>query len=56
MKKRKVPVKRSGLFIGAYVPEELKVRLRRMATQRHTTLSKLMIKLLKDAVEQQEGD
>lgn len=56
MKKRKVPVKRSGLFIGAYVPEDLKVELRRMATEGHVTVSKLMIRILKEAVKQHKGN
>jgi hypothetical protein len=53
--KRKLPAKRKGIFIGAYVPEELKVQLRRIAKERHTSLSKVMITLLKDAVDQRKG-
>lgn len=52
---KKVTKKRNGVFIGAYVPEELKLKLRRRAKARHTTLSKLVIQLLKEAVEQQGG-
>lgn len=53
--KQKLPVKRKGTFIGAYVPEHLKIQLRRIAKERHTSLSKVMISLLKDAVDQQKG-
>lgn len=53
--KDKAPAKRKGVFIGAYVPEELKMQLRRLARERHTSLSKVLISLLKDAVDQQRG-
>ena len=52
---KKPSKKRNGVFIGAYVPEELKVKLRRKARDRHITLSQLVIELLKEAVEQQGG-
>lgn len=41
---------RKGVFIGAYVPEELKESLRRRAAAEHRTLSQEITRILVEAV------
>lgn len=41
---------RKGVFIGAYVPNELKESLRRRAASEHRTLSQEIIRILVEAV------
>lgn len=41
---------RKGVFIGAYVPEELKESLRRRAAADHRTLSQEITRILVEAV------
>ena len=41
---------RKGVFIGAYVPNELKESLRRRAAAEHRTLSQEISRILVDAV------
>jgi plasmid stability protein len=41
---------RKGVFIGAYVPEELKESLRRRAASEHRTLSQEITRILIEAV------
>ncbi len=41
---------RKGVFIGAYVPNELKESLRRRAAAEHRTLSQEIIRILVEAV------
>lgn len=41
---------RKGVFIGAYVPEELKDSLRRRAASDHRTLSQEITRILVEAV------
>ena len=43
-------VNRKGVFIGAYVPEELKESLRRRAALEHRTLSQEITRILVEAV------
>lgn len=47
--KRKM-VNRKGVFIGAYVPVELKESLRRRAAMEHRTLSQEITRILTEAV------
>ncbi|MDQ3321686.1 MAG: hypothetical protein M3525_04410 [Acidobacteriota bacterium] len=42
--------KRKGVFIGAYVPNELKESLRRRAAAEHRTLSQEITRILVEAV------
>ncbi len=42
--------KRKGVFIGAYVPNELKESLRRRAAAEHRTLSQEITRILIEAV------
>ena len=41
---------RKGVFIGAYVPNELKESLRRRAAAEHRTLSQEITRILEEAV------
>lgn len=41
---------RKGVFIGAYVPDELKESLRRRAAAEHRTLSQEITRILTEAV------
>ena len=41
---------RKGVFIGAYVPAELKESLRRRASAEHRTLSQEITRILEEAV------
>ena len=41
---------RKGVFIGAYVPSELKESLRRRAAAEHRTLSQEITRILEEAV------
>ena len=43
-------VNRKGVFIGAYVPSELKESLRRRAAAEHRTLSQEITRILVEAV------
>ena len=43
-------VNRKGVFIGAYVPNELKESLRRRAAAEHRTLSQEITRILVEAV------
>jgi plasmid stability protein len=43
-------VNRKGVFIGAYVPNELKESLRRRAASDHRTLSQEITRILTEAV------
>jgi len=43
-------VNRKGVFIGAYVPNELKKSLRRRAATEHRTLSQKITRILGKAV------
>ena len=43
-------VNRKGVFIGAYVPNELKESLRRRAAAEHRTLSQEITRILTEAV------
>lgn len=43
-------VNRKGVFIGAYVPDELKESLRRRAALEHRTLSQEITRILTEAV------
>jgi plasmid stability protein len=43
-------VNRKGVFIGAYVPNELKESLRRRAASEHRTLSQEITRILIEAV------
>lgn len=43
-------VNRKGVFIGAYVPNELKESLRRRAAAQHRTLSQEITRILIEAV------
>jgi len=43
-------VNRKGVFIGAYVPHELKESLRRRAAAEHRTLSQEITRILTEAV------
>lgn len=45
---------RKGVFIGAYVPNELKESLRRRAAAEHRTLSQEITRILVEAVHGQE--
>lgn len=46
--------KRHGVFIGAYVPEDLKVALSQEAKGDHRTLSQQITKILSDHIRQRE--
>lgn len=41
---------RKGVFIGAYVPNDLKEKLRRLASAEHRTLSQEITRILEEAV------
>ncbi len=41
---------RKGVFIGAYVPNDLKEKLRRRAVAEHRTLSQEITRILEEAV------
>ena len=43
-------VNRKGVFIGAYVPNELKESLRRRAASEHRTLSQEITRILTEAI------
>ncbi|MCA1555954.1 MAG: hypothetical protein LC747_04610 [Acidobacteria bacterium] len=43
-------VNRKGVFIGAYVPKDLKETLRRRAAAEHRTLSQEITRILSEAV------
>ena len=43
-------VNRKGVFIGAYVPNDLKETLRRRAAAEHRTLSQEITRILEEAV------
>ncbi len=43
-------VNRKGVFIGAYVPSELKESLRRRAASEHRTLSQEITRILTEAI------
>ena len=43
-------VNRKGVFIGAYVPNELKESLRRLAASEHRTLSQEITRILTEAI------
>lgn len=48
--KQKLMANRKGVFIGAYVPNELKESLRRRAAAEHRTLSQEITRILVEAV------
>ena len=41
---------RQGVYLGAYVPTELKKKLKQQAAQQHRTLSQEVIRILTKAV------
>src|SRR4030088_3376360 len=47
---RKKMANRKGVFIGAYVPNELKESLRRRAAAEHRTLSQEITRILTEAI------
>ncbi len=50
MKGAKRMANRKGVFIGAYVPNDLKESLRRRAASEHRTLSQEITRILEEAV------
>jgi hypothetical protein len=48
--RRTIMVNRKGVFIGAYVPNDLKETLRRRAAAEHRTLSQEITRILTEAV------